>query len=204
MDIRKFLFVFGMLFVVLGIIFGALFIIPAIIRSSPGSVIFGVAFLAIFSGVGGFFAWAGRNMLSAEKNIIENGYVIKGKIFDYAPDSSLTMNGSPVISLRVRYFDKDEIHEVLVPTGRPDTWLFPRGKTVSVSILDGAAALIDNSVSDEKLAGEDLLMNPDMNYSESGLSTKGKKCPSCGSNLFIPQGMSVICPYCGRKVSYDE
>ena len=52
----KIMFYLGMLFVVLGVIIGGGGLIGAFAAPMPGFSLFGVLFLAIFCGVGGFFA----------------------------------------------------------------------------------------------------------------------------------------------------
>ena len=59
MDLNKFLKYFGMLFVVIGMVAGILFIGGALMTRSFPLIFMGVMFPLIFCGVGGFFAWIG-------------------------------------------------------------------------------------------------------------------------------------------------
>lgn len=192
----------GLLFVVLGAVIG-IGLIAAGAASGEGTLIFmGVFFIAMFCGIGGFFAWIGISALRREEKIAEEGVAIMGKIFDYVPDYQMMYNGQPTLSLVVRYKKDGIIRQAIVRTGQADTAEFPRGATVTISILDGEAALVPGSVTDTKLPDEENLMNPDIDP-EKIASSIGASCPACGATLMVPVGMTAICPYCGRKVRAD-
>ena len=69
MDLNKFLKYFGMLFVVIGMVAGILFIGGALMTRSFPLIFMGVMFPLIFCGVGGFFAWIGGSALMREEKI---------------------------------------------------------------------------------------------------------------------------------------
>ena len=189
----------GLLFVVLGAVIG-IGLIAAGAASGEGTLIFmGVFFIAMFCGIGGFFAWIGISALRREEKIAEEGVAIMGKIFDYVPDYQMTMNGQPTLSLVVRYKKDGLIKQAVVRTGYTDTAAIPRGATVTISLLNGEAALVPGSISDVKLPDEENLLNPDIDPEKIQTSI-GASCPACGATLIVPVGMSAICPYCGRKV----
>ena len=162
-------------------------------------IFMGVMFPLVFCGVGGFFAWIGGSALKREEKIAEEGVAIMGKIFDYVPDYQMTMNGQPTLSLIVRYKKDGLIKQAVVRTGYTDTAAIPRGATVTISLLNGEAALVPGSISDVKLPDEENLLNPDIDPEKIQTSI-GASCPACGATLIVPVGMSAICPYCGRKV----
>ena len=199
MDLNKFLKNFGMLFVVIGMVAGILFIGGALMTRSFPLIFMGVMFPLIFCGVGGFFAWIGASALKREEKIAEEGVAVMGKIFDYVPDYQMTMNGQPTLSLVVRYKKDGLIKQAVVRTGYTDTASIPRGATVTISLLNGEAALVPGSISDVKLPDEENLLNPDIDPEKIQTSI-GASCPACGATLIVPVGMSAICPYCGRKV----
>ena len=199
MDLNKFLKVFGLLFVVIGAVVGILFISLSIVTRSYPMIFMGVMFPLVFCGVGGFFAWIGMSALKREEKIAEEGVAIMGKIFDYVPDYQMTMNGQPTLSLIVRYKKDGLIKQAVVRTGYTDTASIPRGATVTISLLNGEAALVPGSISDVKLPDEENLLNPDIDPEKIQTSI-GASCPACGATLIVPVGMSAICPYCGRKV----
>ena len=194
MDLNKFLKVFGLLFVVIGAVVGILFISLSIVTRSYPMIFMGVMFPLVFCGVGGFFAWIGGSALKREEKIAEEGVAIMGKIFDYVPDYQMTMNGQPTLSL-----EDGLIKQAVVRTGYTDTASIPRGATVTISLLNGEAALVPGSISDVKLPDEENLLNPDIDPEKIQTSI-GASCPACGATLIVPVGMSAICPYCGRKV----
>lgn len=202
MDINRFLQGFGLLFVFLGALIGVGLAVCGIVAGMGSLIFLGASFLAIFCGIGGFFAWTGTSNMNRERRISEKGFAVMGKIFDYVPDYQMTFNNQPTMSLIVRYKDDGIIKQAVVRTGHSDTAEFPRGATVTISILNGEAALVPGSVSDVRLPDEENLMNPDFDP-ENIHSSIGASCPSCGATLIVPVGMSAICPYCGRKVRTD-
>ena len=196
----KIMFYLGVLFVVLGAIIGLGGIAMAVMTHESGMVLFAVLFLAIFCGVGGFFAKLGHDGMHANDNVLQDGASYLGKIYDYEPDYRVTMNGQPCITLVVRYLMSGQIREVRVTTGDSNVANYPRGATVSVKILNGVAALVPGSISNMRIEQEEDLMNPDFDPSGMALSI-GVSCPNCAANIIVPLGMSRICPYCNTKVS---
>lgn len=198
----KIMFYLGMLFVVLGALIGVPSIIGAIVTREFGMIFFGVIFLAMFGGIGGFFAKIGHDALHSGDAILQEGVAYLGKIYAYEPDYQITMNGQPCITLVVRYLKNGQVCETRVNTGEADPARYPRGATVHVKMLDGVAALVPGSVSDMRIEQEDDLMNPD--FDPSGASSSvGVTCPNCGANIVVPLGMARFCPYCNSKVSVD-
>ncbi len=200
MDVNKFLKWFGLLFVMLGIVIGLPMLVAGMRIPSWSTAFMGLMFVALFCGIGGFFAWIGISALRRDRKIAEEGTAYIGKIFDYVPDYQMTLNGQPTLSLIVRYRQDGVIRQATVRTGQADTAAFPRGATVTISFLRGEAALVPGSVSDQQLPNEEDLLNPDLDP-EKIHSSIGASCPSCGALLMVPVGMSAVCPYCGRKVS---
>ena len=196
----KIMFYLGMLFVVLGVIIGGGGLIGAIAAPMPEFSLFGVLFLAIFCGVGGFFAKIGYDNMHANDEVLREGAAYLGKIYSFEPDYQILMNGQPCITLVVRYLKNGQICEARVNTGEVDATRYPRGATVSIRVHDGVAALVPNSVCDMRIEQEDDLLNPDFDPSGT-MSSVGVSCPNCGANIVVPLGMSRFCPYCNTKVS---
>lgn len=194
----------GILFVIIGIVVFVCTTLGAIFWKEPFGVLFGVFFLAIFGGIGGFFAVLGHKNLHADDKVLEKGISYTGKIFSYGEDHSVTMNGRPLLSLVVRYFDSQgTIKEAIVNTGSINESTYPIGATVTIRISNGVSALVPGSVTATRIQGEENLLNPDFDpkgiYSSIGIS-----CPGCGAGIVVPIGMSQLCPYCNRKVRVDE
>ena len=181
MDTNKILKVLGLFFVVLGAVIGIGLILSGFAAKSIPLAFMGIVFVMMFCGIGGFFAWIGISV----------------------PDYQMTLNGQPTLSLVVRYKRDGVIRQAIVRTGRSDTAEFPHGATVTISLLNGEAALVPGSVTDLKLPDEENLMNPDIDP-EKIESSVGASCPACGAALMVPVGMTAICPYCGRKVKADK
>lgn len=202
MNGNKFIRNFGLFFVFLGA--GITFILIAVgLRTGRNMLIYmALLFALLFCGIGGFLATLGIRQLRQMETINEEGTVYMGKIFRAVQDHQMTVNGASTLSLIVRYRENGSIKEVTVRTGEVDEALYPIGCTVSISILNGQAALVPDSVSDQKLPDEENLMNPDLDPRGTQSST-GTCCPGCGANLMVPYGMAAVCPYCGRKVRVD-
>lgn len=202
MNGNKFVRNFGLFFVFLGIAI-TFILIAAGLQTGRKMLIFMALFLALlFCGIGGFLASLGIRALKRIEVINDEGTVYTGKIFRLVPDHQMTINGASTLSLIVRYKDGGIIKEVAVRTSEADEALFPVGGTVSISILNGEAALVPGTVTDQKLPDEENLMNPDLD--PKGMkSSAGVSCPGCGANLMVPYGMAAVCPYCGRKVRVD-
>ena len=202
MDVNKFLQSFGLLFVFLGAVIGVGLAVCGVVAGMGSLIFMGASFLALFCGIGGFFAWTGINNMNRERRINEQGVAVMGKIFDYVPDYQMNFNNQPTLSVIVRYKEDGIIKQAVVRTGQTDTAELPRGATVTISIHNGEAALVPGSVSDVRLPDEENLMNPDFDP-ENVHSSIGVSCPSCVAMLTVPVGMSALCPYCGRKVRFD-
>lgn len=198
----KIMYYLGMLFVVLGVLIGGGGLAAALGTHEPGALFFGLIFVAMFCGIGGFFAKIGHDQMHASDAVLAEGAAYLGKIFDYEPDYQILMNGQPCITLVVRYLKNGQVCEARVNTGDVNAARYPRGATVGIRLLNGQAALVPGSVSDTRIEQEDELMNPD--FDPSGMSSSvGVSCPNCGANITIPLGMSRFCPYCNSKVSVD-
>ena len=199
----KIMFYMGMLFVVLGVLIGGGGLVGALAAPMPGFSLFGVLFLVMFCGIGGFFAKIGYDNMHANDEVLREGAAYLGKIYSYEPDYQILMNGQPCITLVVRYLMGGQIREARVNTGEVDTARYPRGATVSIRIHEGVAALVPDSVCDMRIEQEDDLMNPDFDPS-GAMSSVGVSCPNCGANIVVPLGMSRFCPYCNSKVSVAD
>ena len=197
---NKIMFYLGMLFVVIGVMVGLGALVGALSGGYLEFGLFGLPFLVIFGGVGGFFAKIGYDGMHAGDDILEQGASYLGKIFDYEPDYQVTMNGEPCITLVVRYFMNGQIREARVNTGDVNVARYPRGATVAIKLLNGRAAIVPGSITDMTIERENDLMNPDIDPS-GVMSSVGVSCPNCGANIVVPRGMSRFCPYCDSKVS---
>ena len=198
----KIMFYMGMLFVVIGALVGGGGLVGSVTAGEPGALFFGVVFVAMFCGIGGFFVKIGYDQMHAADDVLEQGAAYLGKIFAYEPDYQITMNGQPCITLVVRYLMNGQIREARVNTGEVNAARYPRGATVSIKVLDGRAVLVPGSVSDVRIEQEDDLLNPD--FDPSGLmSSIGISCPNCGASITVPYGMSRFCPYCNSKITVD-
>lgn len=190
----------GILFVLIGISVGLLLMVGPLSEVGEPAIMMGPFFLIIFGGIGGLFTYLGFHMDSRERKILKDGAVYLGKIMDHRADRRVMINGAPALALAVRYFRNGEICEAVVNTGDADRAAYPIGSTVSISILNGSAALVPGSVSQMHIEREEDLLNPDFDPN-TNVSSIGVKCPNCGANIMVPYGMSRICPYCDSKIT---
>lgn len=193
----------GILFVVLGVIIGGGMIALGVASGDDdfvAPVVFGLFFMAIFSGIGGLFAVIGHRQLHGDDKVLSEGRSYYGKIFSYSNDSRITMNGQPCIVLNVRYLRNGQIAQSSVNTNEVNYASYPLGATVEIKVLENQAALVPGSVSDMKLEQENDLMNPDFDALGKA-SSLGVSCPNCGANIAVPIGMARYCPYCDTKVT---
>lgn len=198
----KLMFYLGLLFVVLGALIGVGGIAAALGTHEPDAGFFGLMFIAMFCGIGGFFAKIGHDQMHASDDVLTRGAAYLGKIYGYEADHRILMNGQPCITLVVRYLRNGQVCEARVNTGDVNITRYPRGATVGIKLLNGEAALVPSSICDTHIEQEDDLMNPD--FDPSGMqSSVGVSCPNCGANITVPLGMSRFCPYCNSKVSVD-
>ena len=79
-------------------------------------MLFGVLFVAIFCGVGGFFAKIGHDGMHESDAVLQQGASYLGKIYDYEPDYRVTVNGQPCITLVVRYLMSGQVRRGKLPT----------------------------------------------------------------------------------------
>ena len=203
MDMRRFMKYFHWLFIAIGAIVLAISVLTEPVPGYHGGFLFGLLFFVMFAGIPGIIRYAMEAPARQDKAILDSGISHTGKIFGYQEDASILVNGRPMQDLVIRYFDHGVIRETVVNNDSTDLTKFPIGATVTIRIMNGKAALVPGSVTDARLQGEENLMNPD--FDPTGRKpSKGVHCPNCGSSLIIPYGMSLICPYCGSKVSLSE
>ncbi len=198
----KFMYVFGLVFVVVGVIAALMFFG---IAHAAGEMLLGLGglfILAIFGGVGGFIAYLGHKKMHENDAILSDGVEYQGKIYDYEPDYEILVNGQPCITLVVRYMDLGQVKEARVRTDTSNATPYPRGATVSIRIANGVAALVPGSVSNAVIVHQDDLMNRGFDP-DSVAPELNVQCPNCGANVTVPVGMSRFCPYCNTKLTLD-
>ena len=131
----KIMFYLGMLFVVVGALIGGGGLLAALGTHELEAALFGLVFVVMFCGIGGFFAKIGHNQMHASDDVLAEGAFYLGKIYDYEPDYQILMNGQPCITLVVRYLMNGEIHEAHVNTVDVNAARYPRGATVGIKLL---------------------------------------------------------------------
>ena len=201
MNTYRFIKYFGLGFLLLGCLLAAVNLLPQARLMGAGGVLLMVG--AIFALVGGVFFILGSRLDGNSKKILKEGAPRRGKIFDYDYDRSVTMNGSPLLLLVVRYFDDaGEVREITVPTGSPNPSSYPKGATVDFCTLEGRAALAGKPTQ-EPIPGQERLLQSGCD--PSGAAPRlGVHCPNCGAPVNVPLGMGEVCPYCGAVLRLDD
>lgn len=201
MNTYRFIKFFGLGFLLLGCILSAVNLSSRVHLMDAGGVLLLVG--AIFALVGGIFFILGSRLDGRSRRILKEGAPHRGKIFDYDYDRSVTMNGSPLLLLIVRYFDEEgHVREAVIPTGSPNRSAYPKGASVDFCTLEGRAALAGKPT-DEPLPGEERLLQSGVDLSGAAPRV-GVHCPNCGAPVNVPLGMGEVCPYCGTVLRLDD
>ena len=159
-----------------------------------------IPFLAIGTG----FMIAGIKPALKRKKFLKEGISYYGKIVSYQPNSSVRINGEPLLYLEIRYFDRyGRISSASVSTGTGSKFGFNLGETVQIAELNGETILISERSQNIRIQGEDTLI---MSYNSRAqnidqLRPESYVCPHCGANLMIVRGRTVKCPYCDSFVT---
>ena len=200
MNAYKFIKYFGLGFLALGLILA----LAGLAFSAPDGADWVLPMVgAIFALVGGIFFFIGVGLTRGGRRILREGTPYRGKIFDYERDPSVTMNGTPLLVLVVRYFGADgRIREALVPTGSASRTRYPLGATVDFRLLDGKAAL-EGKPSSDPLPDEYKLLQGGIDVGGTAPAI-GVHCPNCNAVVNVPLGLGAPCPYCGTMIRVDQ
>lgn len=133
-----------------------------------------------------------------KKEILTHGKQYAAKIYGYVEDHSVVVNDCYLQNVKVHYFDDAHIErEAVIPTGFPkgaDT--YPIGMTMDIYEYHGKYGYDPDSVRDEKLPGEEELMD-DKPVAPDQVKLIAVTCPNCGSSFRAAAGYVNRCPYCG-------
>ncbi len=202
MKMDKFMFVFGFFFLVIPL--SVCIPLIALFQEDPMTVLFGCGIAIPFLVIGSGFMIAGIKPALKRKKFLKEGISYYGKIVSYQPNSSIRINGEPLLHLEVRYFDRyGRISSASVSTGTGSKIGFNLGETVQIAELNGEVILISEKSQNIRIQGEDTLI---MTYNSGAQSIDQLRpesyfCPHCGANLMIVRGQTVKCPYCDSFVT---
>lgn len=202
MKLDKFLVIFGLFFLIIPLSICVPMI--ALFQDEPMTALMSGGILVPFVTIGIGCVIAGIKPALKRKKFLKEGISYYGKIVSYQTDPSVHINGSPLLYLEVRYFDRyGRISNVSVSTGSGSKAGFNLGETVQIAELNGESILISDRSQNIRIQGEDTLI---MTYNSGAQSIDQLRpesyfCPHCGANLMIVRGQTVKCPYCDSFVT---
>ncbi len=143
-------------------------------------------------------------ILQIRKNkvILKNGKRISAKIYDYAEDTSATVNGAYPVNTVVHYFDGEgKEREAILETGfLRGSNEFPIGMTIDIYEYNGKIGYDKSSVRSETIPREEELMD-NKPINTTGMEVVAIDCKSCGASFCATKGYVSKCPYCGKNVN---
>lgn len=187
---RKILVFIGGMFLLIGGVISAIFI-----------PVFGLpfgAFPLIFPVIGAGLLYIPVSATIREKRTLSKGERYAAKVYGYVEDSSITINGMYPINIKVRFFDNNhKICETTLETRFPKGDVpYPIGATVDIFGMKGIYTFDPDTVRNEKIKEEDLLMD-NRPLEPEKTDYVAVTCPNCGSSYKAIKGFAEKCPYCG-------
>ena len=134
--------------------------------------------------------------------ILQKGTKYAAKIYGYVEDTSVVVNGTFPVNIKVHYFDRHHVEkEAVIPTGFPKgSSQYAIGMTLDIYEYNGKYNWDPKSVRNETLKGEEELMDNKPVEPEK-LNLTAVNCPNCGSTFQAASGYVGKCPYCGSYLN---
>lgn len=143
--------------------------------------------------------------LMKQRRIRTKGRKYPAKIYSYVPNTAVVVNETYMMNTKVHYFDEHHIErEAVIPTSfSPGSEEYPIGMTMDIYEYQGKYSFDPDSVRDERLPGEEELMdNKPVNPEK--LNMVAVTCQSCGASYSAAAGYTGRCPYCGTYQTVEE
>lgn len=199
-----FLFIFGGIFFFVGFLLTFMFALFGFMFAGFGSplsflfILFPAAFMLIGLGVL-IYAFI---LLKRKKDISKKGTKYQAKIYGYAEDKSIVVNGEFTMNLKVRFFDRNHIErEAILTTNFPkNSNMYGIGMTVDIFEYKGTFSFDKDSLRYEHIAGEEELMD-DKPINPEEQKFVAIQCPTCGASFNAVAGYSNKCPYCSGYIN---
>lgn len=198
---HKIVVLVGSIFLAIGLLVGIIFVVIA----EPGNFPLGMLSLPLgFVLIGGGMDIAVAIMVNNKKKIVQKGMRYPAKIYGYTENTSVVVNNTYLMDTIVHYFDSYHVErEAVIPTGfTRGAGMYPIGMTIDIFEYNGKYGYDPNSVRDEKLPGEEELMD-DKPVAPDKLKLVAVRCPNCGSSFRAATGYSSKCPYCGSYLNVN-
>lgn len=196
MDIvYKILAAMGAFFIMIGLLISTIF---AAIEGFSVSILIPMMFVVI----GICFVLGVVIQKNKKRKIIRKGKKYAAKIYGYVKDTSVLVNGSYPINVKVHYFDENHVErEAIIPTGFPaGSNQYAIGMTMDIYEYRGRYNWDPASVRNEVLKGEAELMD-DKPVEPEKLNLIAVNCPNCGSSFQAAKGYASKCPYCSGYIN---
>lgn len=196
---HKIVVLVGSIFFAIGFLVGIIFVAIA----EPGNFPLGMLSLPLgFVLIGGGMDIVVAIMVKNKKKIVQKGVRYPAKIYGYTENTSVVVNNTYLMDTIVHYFDSYNVErEAIIPTGfTRGAGMYPIGLTIDIFEYNGKYGYDPNSVRDEKLPGEEELMD-DKPVAPDKLKLVAVRCPNCGSSFRAATGYSSKCPYCGSYIN---
>lgn len=196
---HKIVVLVGSIFLAIGVLVGIIFAVVA------GSGNFQAGMLALPGGfilIGGGMDIVVAILVHNKKEIVKKGVRYPAKIYGYTENTSVVVNNTYLMDTIVHYFDAYHVErEAVIPTGfTRGAGMYPIGLTIDIFEYNGKYGYDPASVRDEKLPGEEELMD-DKPVAPDKLRLVAVRCPNCGSNFRAASGYASKCPYCGSYLN---
>mgnify|MGYP004608777199 FL=1 len=173
------------------------------VAAGEWNMMIGIPVLFALLGMG--FLVAVAVWLLGQRRIKTEGKKYPAKIYSYVPNTSIVVNDAYTINTKVHYFDEHHIErEAVIPTSFcAGSEEYPIGMTMDIYEYHGKYSFDPDSVRDERLPGEEELMdNKPVNPEK--LNMVAVTCQSCGASYSAASGYTGRCPYCGTYQTVEE
>lgn len=194
--------IFRNIFKLIGIVFIPISVIYILIGFFAPFLMLGAV---IFLPLGIFFLRLGIKMERMEQEILEKGKRYRVKIYGHSENYNHLVNDKPTLNVEVRYFDENGNEQnTFYSSGSTDVSDYPIGKSITMSLYKGNCYLHLDSIGDDVLYAEELLM--DDKPIGAHVHLVATQCKNCGASLYEADGFVYKCPYCGSygNAEYKE
>ncbi|MDO4464005.1 MAG: hypothetical protein Q4C57_05595 [Bacillota bacterium] len=196
MDIvYKILAAMGAFFIMIGLVISTIF------TAIDGFSVF-ILIPMMFVVIGICFVLGVCFQINKKKVILRKGKKYAAKIYGYVKNTTVLVNGSFTINVKVHYFDENHVErEAIIPTEFPEgSNQYAIGLTMDIYEYRGRYNWDPASVRNEVLKGEAELMD-DKPVEPEKLTLTAVNCPNCGSSFQAAKGYASKCPYCGGYIN---
>lgn len=181
--------IFSKIFSIVGILCIVVSVISIFINTSINNLMFSLLFFFI----GVIFGIICLPILIKNFVVNKKGVKYKGKIIN-VEEGDYLLNNKSVINIDIAYFNKENNKQITsICTDQTNPNLYGIGQTISFIKYKNNYILIKESLNEEILENEDILMS-------SSPYLLHILCPYCGTNVKILRNKG-LCQYCGNRIN---